>query len=266
VAAAAALSRLTGCDYGRISRVIQDFISSYVSSASAKGVVLGLSGGLDSSVAAKLCVLALGKDGVFGLVMPAKATPDKDLKDAIALAKRLGIKYGTIDIQPIIDKFMRSLPPADKKAQGNLAARVRMSILYHHAFIKQHLVVGTSDKSEFYIGYFSKFGDGGSDLAPIADLYKTQVRALGKFLDVPPSILKKKSSPQLWKGHLAEKELGIDYETLDPILHLLVDKKVVAAIDVARELGISIETVERVQEMINKSAHKRRLAKICYIS
>jgi NAD+ synthase len=261
------LSKLTSLDYERVSGVIQDFVSDYVSSAAAKGVVLGLSGGLDSSVTAKLCVLALGKDRVSGLIMPARATtPDRDVKDAIALAKNLGIKHKTtiIDIQPVIDKFMRFLP-SNKKAQGNLAARVRMSMLYYHAFVKQYLVIGTSDKSEFNIGYFTKFGDGGSDLAPIADLYKTQVRALGKFLDIQPqSILKKKSSPQLWKGHLAEKELGIDYEVMDPILHLLIDKKAVA-VDAARELGIPVQTIERVQEMVSKSAHKRSMAKICYI-
>lgn len=149
---AAALS-LTSRDYEKISEVIQDFISSCVAGASAKGVVLGLSGGLDSSVVAKLCVLALGKKRVLGLVLPAKATPEKDVDDAAMLAKKLGIKYKTIGIQPVIDGFMQSLP-ADKKAQGNLAARVRMSILYHHAYVNRYLVAGTSDKSELYVGYF----------------------------------------------------------------------------------------------------------------
>lgn len=647
----AALSRLVDCDYDKVSGKIQEFIANQVSAASAGGVVIGLSGGLDSSVAAKLCVMALGKERVFGLVLPARATPDKDAKDAAALADKLGIKYKTIDIQPIMDKFMQSLP-ADKKAQGNLAARVRMSVLYHYAFVKQYLVVGTSDKSEFQVGYFcydkktraltkdgfktydqlkpgdivfsldissgqvrecpvkdvhvfdyqgklfhfdsktcdvmvtpghkmlihkrthkgvgkmclrpveeclkrtvtifpvpkpwqgadsplpksyllefhqksnlrtvcvsindlfylfglfigdgfchlskttvsvrtlldkatylssanrnsdgtfaklltkdtqnshqksydvyevffalhenskhearsrlvsmldyygidfstsktvirilskeiyllflqcgiyarnkriprwilqypaenliwlykglkdsdgshaeglsmyytvspqlaadyvelliklgklgtfrirpgkisrlqsgkliqsgpsyeissasihatrsflnkkikqedyegivwcpeipdthnllverkgklafcgnSKYGDGGSDIAPIADLYKTQVRALGRFLDLPPSILKKKSSPQLWRGHIAEKELGIEYEVLDPILHLLIDKKMQVA-DAAKQLDIPIQKIERVQEMISKSAHKRNPTKICYI-
>lgn len=260
---ASALSSLVRCDYEKASKKIQDFISRQVSGASAKGIVIGLSGGLDSSVVAKLCVLALGKARVFGLVMPARATPKKDVQDTIALAEALAIKYRTINIQPIIDEFVQALP-ADKKAQGNLAARVRMSILYHHAFVKQYLVVGTSDKSEFHTGYFTKFGDGGSDLAPIADLYKTQVRALGKFLGIPQGILKKRSSPQLWKGHLAEKELGIEYEVLDPILHLLVDKKVQTA-GVAKQLNIPIQKIERVEEMIGKSAHKRSSSKICYI-
>ena len=259
----AALSRLVDCDYEKISKKIEEFIASQVSASFARGVVIGLSGGLDSSVAAKLCVTALGKEKVFGLVLPSRATPDKDAKDAVALADKLRIKYRKIDIQHIVDKFMQSLP-ANKKAQGNLAARIRMAALYHYAFVKQYLVVGTSDKSEFHIGYYTKFGDGGSDMAPIADLYKTQVRALGRFLDLSPNILKKKSSPQLWKGHVAEKELGIEYEVLDPILHLLVDKKMQAA-DAAKQLDIPIQKVERVQEMISKSAHKRNPTKICYI-
>jgi NAD+ synthase len=250
-------------DYAKISKSIIEFISNYVSKSSSKGVVIGLSGGLDSSVVVQLCVQSLGKDNVFGFILPSKFTPNQDVDDASSLADQLAIKYETIDIESVLDKFMSVLPP-DRKAQGNLTARVRMSILYHHAFTKKSLVVGTSDKSEVCIGFFTKFGDGGADLLPIADLYKIQVRALGKFLDLPSGILQKKSSPRLWRGHLAEDELGFDYETLDPILHLLVDKKM-AEEDVARQLCISISKVQRVQEMISKSAHKRRLAQVCHL-
>lgn len=254
-------STMVNYDYAKVRKSINEFISSYVSKSSSKGVVIGLSGGLDSSVVAKLCVQSLGKDKVFGLILPNKFTPKQDIDDAASLADQLGIKHETIDIEPVLDKFI-SVLPSDRKAQGNLTARVRMSILYHHAFTKKSLVVGTSDKSEVSIGFFTKFGDGGADLLPIADLYKIQVRALGKFLDLPSGILQKKSSPRLWKDHLAEDELGFDYETLDPILYLLVDKKM-ANKDVARQLHIPISKIDQVQEMIDKSAHKRQPAQVC---
>jgi NAD+ synthase len=258
------LAKLVTMDFDKTSRRIQDFIASYVRDASAEGIVIGLSGGLDSSVAVKLCVEALGKKKVLGLVLPSKETPLQDVNDAKALARELGIRSKTIDIEPIVDKFMQVLPN-EKKTKGNLMARIRMSILYHHAYDEKRLVVGTSDKSEFLIGYYTKYGDGGADLLPIADLYKTQVRALGAFLGVPKTILQKKSSPALWKGHLAEKEIGMEYEVLDPILHLLVDKKMDAK-EVAEKLGTNIAKVKKVQEMIKGSGHKRATAKIAYLS
>lgn len=257
------LAKLIDLDFEKISNQIQGFVASYVKDASAQGVVIGLSGGLDSSVAVKLCVKALGKEKVFGLILPSKATHLQDIRDASSLARALGIQSKTIDIQPIVNKFMEVMPD-EKKSRGNLMARIRMSILYHHAYMERKLVVGTSDKSEFNIGYFTKYGDGGADLLPIADLYKTQVRALGAFLEVPKAILQKKSSPALWKGHLAEKEIGIEYEVLDPILHLLVDKRMDAK-EAARELDISLATVKKVQTMISSTSHKRAMAKIAYI-
>lgn len=257
------LAKLVDLDFDKTMSLIQEFIVGYIQNASAEGIVIGLSGGLDSSVAVKLCVKALGKDKVLGLVLPSKETPEQDIDDAKNLARALGIRNKTIDIQPVVDKFMEVLPD-DKKAKGNLMARIRMSMLYHHAYLEKRLVVGTSDKSELYIGFFTKYGDGGADLLPIADLYKTQVRVLGAFLDIPKSILRKKSSPALWKGHLAEKEIGIEYEMLDPILHLLVDKKMDIK-EAAKKLDISLARVKKVQSMIEASNHKRAMAKIAYI-
>lgn len=264
VTGAAVASKMVDLDYAKISKSIKEFISDYVYNSSFAGAVIGLSGGLDSSVAVKLCVQSLGKDRVFGLVLPSKFTPKQDIDDAIGLADELGMRYEIIDIEPVLGKFMEVLP-ADRKAEGNLAARVRMSILYHYAFTKKSLVVGTSDKSETCIGFFTKFGDGGADLLPIADLYKIQVRALGKFLGLPSGILQKKSSPRLWKDHLAEEELGLSYETLDPILHLLIDKKM-ASKDIAKQLHLSISQADQVLEMVRKNAHKRQTAQVCRLS
>jgi NAD+ synthase len=250
-------------DFARTSSLLQEFIAGCIRKASAEGIIIGLSGGLDSSVAAALCVRALGKERVLGLILPSKETPVQDTKDAEALALTFGIRCKTIDIEPILHRFMELLPH-EKKSKGNLMARIRMSILYHHAYNEKSLVVGTSDKSELYIGYFTKYGDGGADLLPIADLYKTQVRALGAFLDIPKTILQKKSSPALWKGHLAEKEIGIEYEVLDPILHLLLDKKMDAK-ETAGKLGVPLAQVKKVKGMIDASSHKRAMAPIAYI-
>ncbi|HZB80782.1 MAG TPA: NAD+ synthase [Nitrososphaera sp.] len=255
-----ALEELLGQDYKKISKKVEKFISAYISKSSAKGLVIGLSGGLDSSVVLKLSVNALGRSNVLGLVMPSDTTPREDTAHAIDLAKELRIRYHIIDIHSIIQKFEEILPE-DKGARGNLMARIRMSLLYYYAGINGYLVAGTSDKSEVQIGYFSKFGDGAADIMPIAGLYKTQVRALAQYLGIPVAIIQKKSSPRLWENHLAEEEIGMDYEMIDPILHLLVDKKIKLK-DATRKLGVSIKHVSKVNDMIEKSLHKRRPAAI----
>lgn len=187
----ATLDKLLRLDLTKVSKKIERFISYYVSKCSAKGLVIGLSGGLDSSVVLELCVNALGKSRVLGVVMPSNVTPKEDTAHAIELAKSLGIKYHIRDITTLLDKYEQALPE-DKRARGNLTARIRMNILYYYASVNDYLVAGTSDKSELYIGYFTKFGDGAADIMPIADLYKTQVRALAKQLGIPQAIAKRK--------------------------------------------------------------------------
>jgi len=254
------LEELLCQDYRKVSNKIEEFLSAYISKSSAKGLVIGLSGGLDSSVVLKLSVNALGQSNVLGLVMPSDTTPREDTDHAIDLARDLRIRHYLIDVYPIIQKFDEILP-ADKEARGNLMARIRMSLLYYYAGISGYLVAGTSDKSEIQIGYFSKFGDGAADIMPIANLYKTQVRSLAEYLGVPAPIVQKKSSPRLWENHLAEDEIGMDYTLIDQILHLLVDKKMRPKY-AARKLGVSAKDIHRVQYMIEKSAHKRRPAAI----
>jgi len=243
-------------NFDKLSRRIEHFISGYIVKSSAKGLVIGLSGGLDSSVVLKLCVNALGKSRVFGIAMPSDTTPKEDTDHAIKLAKSLGIKYHVIDIGTLLDKYEQALPE-DKRARGNLMARIRMTVLYYYAGVNCYLVTGTSDKSEICLGYFTKFGDGAADIMPIADLYKTQVRALARYLGIPKEIVGKKSSPRLWHNHLAEEEIGMDYEMIDPILYLLVDRKVKEDY-VAKKIGVSAMKVTKIKEMMEKSSHKRR--------
>ena len=256
-------TELADQNFKKVSKTIERFISNYLSKSAARGLVIGLSGGLDSAVVLKLSVNALGPSRVLGLFLPSEMTPGEDNQHAIDHAKSLGIRYQIIDINPLLGKYAEILPE-DKMAIGNLMSRIRMNILYYSAAINNYLVAGTSDKSEFYIGYFAKFGDGAADILPIADLYKTKVRGLGIYLDIPPAIIRKKSSPRLWVNHIAEEEIGMNYEKIDPILHLLVDKKIKPD-QVAKKLAVSINDVRKVREMIDKSAHKRKMPPIAYL-
>jgi len=245
-------------DYEYVTTRITNFIRWYVEKAGVRGAVIGLSGGIDSTVAAYLLVRALGSEKVIGLILPEKnSTPKEDVEDAVTVAKALGIEYKVIDITPIVESFLSVLPKADKIVIGNVKVRVRMVILYYHANMYNMLVAGTSDKSELLIGYFTKYGDGASDITPISDLYKTQVRMLAKYLEVPEKIILKKSSPRLWPGHLAEEEIGLSYELLDQILYGLVDLGMDVE-DVAKKLNIGRDLVARIRERIIKNEHKRR--------
>jgi NAD+ synthase len=240
--------------YQKVSDTIIDFIGNEVKKRNAYGIVIGLSGGLDSSVTATLAVRALGPLGVFGLILPdSKITPKSDVDDARELAKILKIKYKIIEIGKTKSQLLQHLPK-DKLAQGNFASRLRMSIIYYYAGIRNLLVLGTSDKSELKLGYYTKYGDGAADIQPMADLYKTEVRELGKFLHVSYQILKKKSSPRMWKGQTAEDEIGMSYEEIDAILlHLETNP-----LD-----DYDSKNVKKIVTMIQKNLHKQEMPPIC---
>lgn len=193
---------------------ITEFISKQVGEARADGVVIGISGGLDSAVVATLAVKALGKENVHGLFMPSNTTPQADWDDVSKIAELLGITLEVADIDDIVSLFN----VCDIRARANVKARVRMTMLYAEANIANYLVLGTSDKSELAIGYFTKWGDGAADIQPIINLYKTEVKKIAKALGVPKSIIKKPSSPALVHGQTAEDELGFGYDEIDRML------------------------------------------------
>lgn len=226
--------------------------------------VVGLSGGIDSAVAATLSVRGLGREKVLALVMPdSAATPKEDVNDAIGLAESLGIDYRAIDItqasKAITELASAACERKDKVAEGNVRARLRMTILYYIANSEGRIVIGSGDRSELMIGYFTKYGDGGVDLLPLGRIYKTQVRELAKHLGIPQRIIRKESSPRLWEGQTAESELGISYEDLDMILYRLFDLRM-RKDEIVRELGPNYAAkVEMVVRMVRESAHKRRV-------
>lgn len=165
---------------------IEDFIRQKVEESGGNGVVLGLSGGLDSATVSKLCCDAIGPDKVLNIFMPSATSSAKDLHDAEELCRLTGAELRVIDICPVVNAFGSILPGMDQKGMaGNVMARCRMVVLFHHARLTGRVVMGTSNKSELLIGYFTKFGDGGSDFCPLGDLYKTEVRQLARQIGVP---------------------------------------------------------------------------------
>ncbi len=244
-------------DYNAIIEKIVNFIRKKIKNSKASGIVLGISGGIDSTTAASLAVKALGKEKVLGIIMPYYQ--NQELGDAIFVCKKLGINYKIISIKEIVDKFEKVLGfEIDKITKGNLMSRSRMVILYGIANAKKYLVLGTSNKTEFLVGYFTKWGDGASDMAPLLSLYKTEVRELAKILEVPEKIISKKPTAGFWVGQTDEDELGIEYALLDKILYRLVDLKMQKE-KIAKDLNIPLERVLYVEKLVKKSEHKRKL-------
>jgi len=248
---------------------ITGFIRSYVDNVGARGGVIGLSGGLDSSVAATLAVKALGPRRVVALIMPEEGvTPREDVEDAVELSRSLGIEYVIVEIGEVLKGYARAIEALggrERVALGNLKARIRMSLLYYYANRHGMLVCGTTDKSELLLGYYTKYGDGGVDIEPIADLYKTQVRYLARSLGLPRRIVEKPSSPRLWQGHLAEEELGLSYEVIDAVLYRYVDLGM-GPEEIVRETGIDKRVVEEILRRVHANEHKRMFPPVPRVS
>ncbi len=236
---------------------ITSFIQECVKKAGARGVVIGVSGGIDSACVAKLSTMALGKDSVLGLIMPEKdVTPPQDVEDAVSFCNGLGIRYKVLEINPLVDAFVSVLGDKPEIAVANLKPRIRMTLLYFHANSERLLVAGTGNRSELMVGYFTKYGDGGVDILPIGDLYKTEVFQLARHIGIPDSLISKKPSARLWKGQTDEEELGISYERIDAVLK---------AMEEGKTAGIRREDLDIVAEMVERSRHKRELPPVASV-
>ena len=254
------LKNITNQEYNTIANRIQNGLERKIKETNSKGVIFGLSGGIDSTVIAYLCNNAI-KEKSLAIIMPdSKVSPESETSDAIKIVDELGLDYKLLDINSIHKEFNMVLEPEDK-ALGNLRARIRMNILYYYANLKNLIVLGSSDKSEFNIGYFTKFGDGAADILPIASLYKTQVREMAKNLGIDENIISKKSSPHLWPNHEAEHEIGATYEEIDIILHCILQNKL-SIEGVIKESEIDEEKVQKIYQLYKKSVHKRFTADI----
>jgi NAD+ synthase len=248
-------------DLPEIEKRIRRFIKEYVENSGAEGIVLGLSGGIDSSTIAALSSLAIGGNRVLGLMLPEKETYNpKDIEDAKLVAEKFGLKTQICDITPVLESFYRAIPifdQADKLCKGNIKARTRMIYIYYYTNKLNKIVCGSSDKSETMMGYFTKWGDVAADISPIMDLYKTQVRKLAAHLGIPAELAAKPSTPALWPNQFAETELGIKYETLDIILYGL--ERFMSTEEIARQLNIENALVEKVKSRWLSAEHKRRM-------
>lgn len=236
-----------GCRMGEVEQMIR---YAYWTSG-CKGIVVGLSGGVDSAVAATFCCRAIGGEKVLGLSLPASVSNPADIKDAAALCKQIGMKHRVVSIEPMLEGF-RTMPEFNESSYllGNLMARIRMAVLYYHANRDQKIVCGTSNRSEYMLGYCTKFGDNAADLQPLLHLYKTEVYDYAQELGIPESIIKKAPSAGLWEGQRDEEEIGLSYREIDHSLQALELQGWEAA----------TPTEEKVLGLVKKSGHKRLLA------
>jgi len=257
-------------DRETVTKKILDFIKYHYENSGVKKLIVGVSGGVDSSTTVYLCTRAVGPENIIALIMPdSRTTPEVDIKDAIDLVSALKIEYRIIYIDELVDQFSEKVSSSfgrelSYKTVGNIRARTRAVLLYTVANEFNGLVVGASDKSELLIGYFTKYGDGAVDILPLGDLYKTQVRALAVYLGVPERIAYKPSSPRLWPGHMAEEELGVRYEEVDLVLHAVFDRGIEPE-RVPEVTGVPKKVVDKVLEMVRTTEHKRRTPPIAKI-
>ena len=229
---------------GSVKERIIYFIQRKVKEAKAKGIIIGLSGGIDSSVVGVLGQEAVGKENMLGVTMPCNSIPN-DLRDAMSLINQFDITYEQIDFSDIYKMFTTQIYSRKLLALINLKARLRMCILYYIANSKNYIVLGTGNRTEIEVGYLTKYGDGGIDCEPIGDLLKRDVIKLAKYLKIPKRIITKAPSAGLYVGQEDEKELGLSYKELDSML--------------AGEVKMS----KKVKNMIKNSEHKRVMPKVC---
>jgi NAD+ synthase len=227
-------------------------------------VILGLSGGLDSAVTAHLAARSFGPENVLAIAMPYRASNPDSLAHARVIADQLGIELRVADISAQVDAYFETHPKADAARRGNKMARERMSILYDRSAALGALVLGTSNKTELFLGYGTIFGDLASAINPIGDLYKSQVWDLSRAIGVPQGIVDKHPSADLWQGQTDEEELGFTYSDVDELLYFMLERRFRYA--ELQALGFEPRFVKRVEDLVSVSQYKRRMPLIAKVS
>lgn len=256
---------LTGEKLGYCRETIEGAIEAFVGETGSRGVVVAVSGGIDSAVVLKLASSVVD---TRALIMPEMDVSEPtDVKDAEELAKSLNVDYSLVEIKDVVDSVQKAFPWVEfsetnkKLSLANIKPRVRMLLAYLAANLDGRLVLGTSNRTELLLGYVTKYGDLGCDFEPIGGLYKTQVRQLALYLGIPERIIRKKPSAGLWVGQTDEEELGASYEVLDDILYNVVDRKC-SVEETAEGLDLDAGLVERVSSRVKGSEHKRLMPKV----
>jgi len=247
-----------------VKGILIGFIRNEVRKVGFERVVLGLSGGVDSSLVATLAAEALGPQNVLAMIMPAKTSDPISRSDALQVVQQLGMHHLEIDISPQIDAYFARFPDADQRRRGNKLARERMTILYDQSFAWQGLVIGTSNKTELLLGYGTIYGDLASAINPIGDLYKTQVWQLADAVGVPTAIVQKAPSADLWAGQSDETELGFQYRMVDQLLYYLVDRRY--SVKELKGLGFEEAFISDIVRRVRDNQYKRRLPVIAKLS
>ena len=247
-----------------LRRILTGFIREEIHKVGFTRGVVGLSGGLDSSVVTFLAAEALGPDNVYACILPYKTSSRESELHAKMVVKQLGIQSTVIDITPMVDAYLHLFPHADPVRRGNKMARERMTILYDHSAAISGLVLGTSNKTELLLGYGTIFGDMASALNPLGDIYKTQVWQLAEAMGVPSVIIEKKPSADLWAGQTDEQELGFTYREVDRLLYYMVDLRCSRKELIAR--GFAPSFIDLIYGKVQNSHFKRRLPVIAKVS
>jgi NAD+ synthase len=244
--------------------ILTSFIHSEITRAGFTHAIVGVSGGIDSALACFLAVKALGPDNVLALHMPYETTSAESTEHAELVIDHTGAQSLTVDITPMVEPLLETIPEDARIRRGNIMARQRMIILYDQSAALFGLVVGTGNKTEILLGYTTLYGDSACAINPIGDLYKTQVRQLAVEMGVPKAIIQKPPSADLWAGQTDEDELGFTYEDVDQLLYNLVDERYSPQDCV--EAGFNADFVERVMKRIQTSQFKRMMPPIAKLS
>jgi NAD+ synthase len=251
-------------DTDLVRSVLERFIRSHVRDAGLNGVVVGVSGGVDSAVATYLAASALGRDGVTGLLLPFRTSGADAKEDAINVINDLGIRYEEIRITPMVETYERNVGKLDDIRLGNVCARMRMIILFDRSKEYNAIVMGTGNKTEALLGYATVFGDMACSINPLGDLYKGQVYQLAEALGVPRKIIEKTPTADLWPGQTDEGEMGLTYLDVDRYFYYLVEKGKKPA--ELRDMGFEPAFQRNVIERVNRNLFKRELPIIAKVS
>jgi len=249
---------------GLAHTILVKFLRDAVHKVGFERAIIALSGGLDSALVAYLIAEAIGPQNVLAMRLPYKTSSPDSLADAQAVVDALGVRCDTVDITPMVDPLLARFPEASALRRGNIMARMRMVVLYDQSAAFGGLVIGTSNKTETLLGYSTVYGDNAAGVQPIADLYKAQVRQLAAALNLPPSILSKPPSADLWAGQTDEGELGFTYDLADQVLYLLVDERY--TVDEAAAEGFERDFVARIWRQVRLNHYKRTMPNVAKLS